>query len=105
MGSEQPERLFCSSEFRDEGDVRRREENFTVDIKNAVTPLSNLWVADLVAGTTRQLTNLSDASVTDFDLSSDGRWVTFVGGSTERYERNITASRLYADQYLSLIHI
>ena len=91
---------FVRPNFRDEGDVRRREENFTVDIKNAVTPLSNLWVADLVAGTTRQLTNLSDASVTDFDLSSDGRWVTFVGGSTERYERNITASRLYADQYL-----
>ncbi|MEC8952422.1 MAG: prolyl oligopeptidase family serine peptidase, partial [Acidobacteriota bacterium] len=45
-------------------------------------------------------TNLQNASVTDFDLSSDGRWVTFVGGSAERYERNITASRLYADQYL-----
>ena len=91
---------FVRPNSRDEGDVRRREENFTVDIKNAVTPLSNLWVADLVARTTRQLTNLSDASVTDFDLSSDGRWVTFVGGSAERYERNITASRLYADQYL-----
>ena len=72
---------FVRPNSRDEDDVRRREENFTVDIKNAVTPLSNLWVADLVAHTTRQLTNLSDVSVTDFDLSSDDRWVTFVGGS------------------------
>ncbi len=91
---------FVRPNFRDEDDARRHEENFTVDIKNAVTPLSNLWVADLTAQTARQLTNLPNASVTEFDLSMDGRWVTFVGGSTERYERNITASRLYADQYL-----
>ena len=91
---------FVRPNFYDEDDVRRQEENFTVDIKNAVTPLSNLWVADPAVQTARQLTNLPNASVTDFDLSSDGRWVTFVGGSAERYERNITASRLYADQYL-----
>jgi len=91
---------FVRPNFRDEDDARRHEENFTVDIKNAVTPLSNLWVADLTAQTARQLTNLPNASVTGFNLSMDGRWVTFVGGSTERYERNITASRLYADQYL-----
>jgi dipeptidyl aminopeptidase/acylaminoacyl peptidase len=91
---------FVRPNFYDEDDVRRQEEHFTVDIKNAVTPLSNLWVADPAVQTARQLTNLPNASVTDFDLSSDGRWVTFVGGSAERYERNITASRLYADQYL-----
>ena len=91
---------FIRQNFRDEDDVRRREENFTVDIKNAVTPFSNLWATDLASQNVRQLTNLPDASVTDFELSLDGQWATFVGGSTERYERNITASRLYADQYL-----
>ena len=85
---------FVRPNSRDEDDVRRLEENFTVDIKNAVTPLSNLWVAALAVQTARQLTDLSNASVTDFDLSSGGRWVTFVGGSAERYERNITSSRL-----------
>ena len=91
---------FVRPNSRDEDDVRRREENFTVDIKNVVTPLSNLWVADLEVHTARQLTDLPNASVTDFDLAIGGRWVTFVGGSAERYERNITSSRLYADQYL-----
>ena len=33
-------------------------------------------------------------------ISDDGRWIGITGGSPERYERNITASRLYADLYL-----
>jgi dipeptidyl aminopeptidase/acylaminoacyl peptidase len=49
---------------------------------------------------TRQLTDDASLSVTGFDISDDGRWITFTGGSTERYERNITAQRLYQDQFL-----
>jgi dipeptidyl aminopeptidase/acylaminoacyl peptidase len=91
---------FIRPESRDEDDVRRREQGFTVDVKNMVTPLSNLWVVDLEPGATRRLTDDASISVTDFDVSLDGRWITFAGESAERYERNITASGLYADQFL-----
>ena len=35
-----------------------------------------------------------------FNISDDGRWIAFSGGSAKRYERNITGARLYADQFL-----
>lgn len=91
---------FIRPQFRDEDEVRRREEQFTVDIKNMVTPLSDLWAVDLTAQNVQRLTNDSVGSVRTFNLSDDGRWVTFTSESPKRYERNITASRLYADQYL-----
>ena len=78
----------------------RREKGFTVNIRNMVTPLSNLWVVDLAPRDTRQLTDDASVSVANFDISRDGRWITFTGASAERYERNITASNLYADAFL-----
>jgi len=93
---------FVRPDSLDEDNKKRREEGFTVDIKNMVTPLSNLWILDLESDSldTRQLTNDPEVSVTSFEISHDGRWIGFSGGSAERYERNITGSRLYADQYL-----
>ena len=91
---------FIRPDSWDEDDELRREQGFTVDIKNMATPLSNLWVVDLAPLATRRLTDAANVSVTDFDLSLDGRWITFTGASAERYERNITASGLYADQFL-----
>ena len=91
---------FTRPESRDEDDALRRRQGFTVDIKNMVTPLSNLWVVDLAPRAARQLTDDANVSVAAFDVSDDGRWITFTGASAERYERNITASRLYADQFL-----
>ena len=91
---------FTRPDSRDEDDDIRREEGFTVDIRNMVTPLSNLWVLELEPLHTRLLTNDPDVSVGSFQVSDDGRWVTFTGGSAKRYERNITAARLYADQFL-----
>ena len=91
---------FTRPESRDEDDELRREQGFTVDIKNMATPLSNLWVVDLTPRNTRRLTDDASVSVTAFDISLDGRWITFTGASAERYERNITASSLYADQFL-----
>ena len=35
-----------------------------------------------------------------FEVSSDGAWIGFNGGSAERYERNITGSGLYRDVFL-----
>jgi len=86
----------------DEDNKTRREKRFTVDIKNMVTPLSNLWVVDLESDSleARQLTSDPSVSITGFTISDDGHWVAFTAGSAKRYERNITGARLYTDQYL-----
>ena len=91
---------FTRPDERDEDNELRREEGFTVDVKNMETPFSSLWVLDLNLMEPRELTSDPGYSVAGFGISDDGRWVTFTGGSTERYERNITGARLYADQYL-----
>jgi dipeptidyl aminopeptidase/acylaminoacyl peptidase len=91
---------FARPDSRDADDELRREVGFSVEVKNMVTPLSNLWVVELAPRDTRQLTNDPAVTVGAFDVSDDGRWVTFSGGSAERYERNITGARLYADQFL-----
>ncbi len=93
---------FTRPDSLDEDQALRREKGFTVDIKNMVTPLSNLWVLDLASDSlsTRQLTDDPSISVTGFEMSDDGNWIAFTGGSAKRYERNITGARLYADQFL-----
>ncbi|HSG08393.1 MAG TPA: S9 family peptidase [Longimicrobiales bacterium] len=78
----------------------RREKKFTVDIKNDVTPLSSLWSVDPDSRTERKLASDPAYSVSSFTLSPDGKWVGFTGSSPQRYERNITEERLYADLYL-----
>ena len=91
---------FTRPDDFDEDQERRRELGFTVDVKNMVTPLSNLWAVDLGSLRERQLTSDPAVSVEDFTISRDGRWIGFTGGSAERYERNITADALYADLFL-----
>ena len=91
---------FVRPDSFDEDDKRRREEGFTVDVKNAVTPLSSLWSVEVASMRERRLTQDSGFSVDGFVVSDDGRWLSFTGGSSERYDRNITGARLYADQYL-----
>ena len=85
-----------------EDEKERRDKRFTVEIKNMVTPLSNLWVLDLAGDSVEasQLTNDPEIDVRGFNISDDGRWIAFSGGSGKRYERNITGARLYADQFL-----
>lgn len=91
---------FTRPDAFDEDEKRRREEGFTVDVRNAVTPLSSLWSVDVETATERQETHDDAYSVTGFTISGDGRWIGITGGSPKRYERNITAQRLYADLYL-----
>tara|TARA_Y100000590_G_scaffold212189_2_gene240461 strand:- start:1417 stop:3696 length:2280 start_codon:yes stop_codon:yes gene_type:complete len=91
---------FIMPDSLNEDEEYRRKEGFTVDIKNMVTPISNLWSLELENRIKDQITDDPDISVEDFRLSNDGEWITFTGGSTKRYERNITGSRLYADQFL-----
>jgi dipeptidyl aminopeptidase/acylaminoacyl peptidase len=78
----------------------RRDKGFTVDIRNPVTPLSKLYRLDLETEKVERLTDADTYSVEGFDVSPDGAWIGFVGGSPERYERNITAAGLYRDLYL-----
>jgi dipeptidyl aminopeptidase/acylaminoacyl peptidase len=83
-----------------EAERARFEAGFTVDIRNGITPLSNLHALDLAARTTRQLTTDLEVSVEGFTISPDGSWIAFDGGSPQRYERNITGSGLYEDLFL-----
>ncbi len=91
---------FARPDSFDEDEVKRREEGFTVDVRNAVTPLSSLWSVEIETATERRETDDPSYSVNGFTISDDGRWIGITGGSTRRYERNITAQRLYADLYL-----
>ena len=91
---------FTRPDSFDEDEVKRREKGFTVDVRNATTPLSSLWHVDVETTAERRETNDPSYSVNNFTLSDDGRWIGVTGGSPERYERNITSQRLYADLYL-----
>ena len=91
---------FTRPDSFDEDEKKRREEGFTVDIRNAVTPLSSLWSVGVATAAERRETDDPAYSINSFTLSDDGRWIGLTGGSPRRYERNITAQRLYADLYL-----
>jgi dipeptidyl aminopeptidase/acylaminoacyl peptidase len=91
---------FTRADAWDEDEKKRRDEGFTVDIRNAVTPASNLHVLDLAAEAVTQLTADPGLSVDGFDISPDGAWIGYSAGSMQRYERNITGQRLYQDLFL-----
>lgn len=91
---------FVRPDGFDEADRERREMGFTVDVRNQETPLSSLWAVSVEDGRERRLTDDASYSVRSFVVSDDGRWLSFSGGSPERYERNITGAGLYSDQYL-----
>ncbi len=91
---------FVRPDDFDEADHERRKKGFTVDVKNQVTPLSSLWSVRVADASESMLVSDDGYSVEGFVVSDDGRWLSFTGGSPERYERNITGARLYADQFL-----
>ena len=91
---------FTSPDVLDADEKARREKRFTVNIRNAETPTASLWTLDVGEKKTKRLTEDAAYSVSGFTISPDGKWIGFQGGSAKRYERNITASNLYADLYL-----
>jgi len=91
---------FIAATDADADERLRREKKFTVDIRNAETPLQSLWSLDPDPIRTTRLTVDAPYSVSNFTISDDGRWVAFRGASPERYKRNITQENLYADLYL-----
>jgi dipeptidyl aminopeptidase/acylaminoacyl peptidase len=91
---------FASPDSADPDEKARRDKRFTVNIRNMETPIASLWAVDVAGKSAARLTSDSAYSAGAFTLSDDGKWIGFSGGSTNRYERNITASNLYADLYL-----
>jgi dipeptidyl aminopeptidase/acylaminoacyl peptidase len=91
---------FLAQDTLFDDDRRRREQRFTVNIVNDVTPVSSLWALDLEPARTTRLTSDASYDVTSFTISADGRWIGFNGVSSQRYHRNITEQNINADLYL-----
>ena len=91
---------FLANDISDADEKLRREKKFTVNIRNAETPLSSLWALDLDGEKTKRLTDDSSFSVADVVISPDSKWIVFRGQSPDRFKRNITMENLYSDLYL-----
>ncbi|MEZ4414680.1 MAG: S9 family peptidase [Gemmatimonadota bacterium] len=91
---------FTTPDSRNRDEELRREKGFTVNIRNAETPLSSLWVIEAPTGAVSRLTHDESISVDGFTISPDSRWVGFRGISADRYERNITEEGINADLFL-----
>ncbi len=91
---------FITADTADADEKQRREKKFTVDVRNAETPLSSLWAIDVDAKKVTRLTRDTTITVSNFEISPDARWVGFRGTSAERYKRNITEAGINADLFL-----
>jgi dipeptidyl aminopeptidase/acylaminoacyl peptidase len=93
---------FSSLDKFDEDEKARRDKRFTVNIRNAETPAAGLWAVEVMAKEPKatRLTDPAAYSVMSFNVSDDGKWIGVRGGSTKRYERNITQEGLYSDLFL-----
>ncbi len=94
-------RAYFTGPDVDAADERlRREKKFTVDIRNAPTPLNSLWALDLEPVRAVRLTRDSSITVDNLVVSPDSRWVGFTGISSDRYARNITEEGINGDLFL-----
>jgi dipeptidyl aminopeptidase/acylaminoacyl peptidase len=94
-------RLYFTGPDRDDTDEKqRREQRFTVNVRNAVTPLESLWAVPLDGGAATRLTRDSTHSVHSLVVSPDSRWVGYTGISADRYARNVTEEGINGDLFL-----
>ena len=91
---------FVTPDRIDEDEKARREKKFTVNIRNAETPVAALWALDLDPIAARRLTDGGTYSVDDVTVSDDSKWIGFRGLAADRYKRGITAENIYSDLYL-----
>ncbi len=91
---------FIANDTSDADEKLRRDKKFTVNIRNAETPLSSLWALDIDDEKTKRLTEDSSFSAADVVISPDSKWIVFRGQSPDRFKRNITMETLYSDLYL-----
>ena len=91
---------FSAADTLDADEKLRREKRFTVDIRNAETPLQSLYALDLDPVKVTRLTNDKSYTIAGFTISDDGKYVGFRGTSSERYKRNITEQGINTDLFL-----
>jgi len=91
---------FVTADTLDKDEQLRMEKKFNVAIRNMATPLSSLWALDVDSKKATRLTRDTAISVTDFNISDDGRWIGYHGVAANRYMRNITEQDINADLYL-----
>jgi dipeptidyl aminopeptidase/acylaminoacyl peptidase len=91
---------FITADTLDKDEKLRVEKKFNVAIRNMATPLSSLWALDVDAKKATRLTRDTSVTVTDFNISPDGRWIGYHGAAANRYMRNITEQDIYSDLYL-----
>ena len=91
---------FITADTIDLDEKLRREKRFTVNIRNPETPTSSLWAFDIDGKKTTRLTRDTSITVTAFDLSADGKYVSFRGISSNRYKRNVTEQGINGDNFL-----
>jgi dipeptidyl aminopeptidase/acylaminoacyl peptidase len=91
---------FVGPELANTDETARREKKFTVNIRNAETPIESLWALDLEPRQVIELIKDPTITVAEFQVSPDGKWVGFRGVSAARYERNITEQNINSDPFL-----
>ena len=91
---------FITADTIDLDEKLRLEKKFTVNIRNPETPLSSLWEFDVDGRKPTRLTKDTSVTVTDFELSDDGKWVAFRGIAANRYKRGITEQSINGDDFL-----
>ncbi len=97
---------FAGADAADADEKLRREKKFTVNIRNAETPLVSLWAIyldpnpDSRLSKTHRLTEDKTYSVAGFSISEDSKWIGIRASSANRYERNITQEGLYSDVFI-----
>jgi dipeptidyl aminopeptidase/acylaminoacyl peptidase len=91
---------FVTPDRIDDDEKARRDKKFTVNIRNAETPVAGLWALDLEPVATKRLTDGGTYSVDDVTISDDSKWIGFRGLAADRYKRGITSENIYSDLYL-----
>ena len=91
---------FITADTIDLDEKLRREKRFTVNVRNPETPLSSLWAYDVDGRKTTRLTKDTTLTVTDFEISPDGKYVAFRGISANRYQRGVTEQGINGDNFL-----
>jgi len=92
--------FFITADTVDVDEKARREQKFSVEVRNAITPLSSLWTIDMASRQARRLTNDSTMTVSSLSLSPDGQFIGFRGIAADRYKRNVTEQAINGDLYL-----
>jgi dipeptidyl aminopeptidase/acylaminoacyl peptidase len=76
---------FVAPDRYDETDKKRTKEGFDANIINPEMIPRHVWVIDVESGAERRLTQGDRFSTRSSVISDDGRHITFVGQSTDRY--------------------